>query len=866
LFCASLPSKGSAPTVEIRMNQRQIRVMLWVLALGVVAYWGVRWLRPLDPAAVLRDAQDALSRGEKAYEAKRYADAEDHFERAVRLSMQGLEAVAAVEKRKPTPERQQQNRKISSELCWSFAKGARDSAYAKSARDGKVIAESLDTSLNQPYRSYLPIPEKDRKEAVSMLRRAVRYQGDDPALLLDALRVELMLQPISWRFVETLANGILQADPKDARAQYLLARIDFEQPNDAGEPTPPDRRRRKSVEDSAERLDRLKQTNAYPLWRVWHLEAKVRQWLLDDALARKDMASARRESAQLDDLLWKRTAALAKAHAGEGMTIWSTWDSEGMVGLFQVAFDLRMRDAKKNPAEVVPLTKAIEDYLELCRQRQADQPPKLQTAVLAPRLIDMLVRAQPYAAKADRGQWTQLLTRCDAWLGQASLGEGRPLEALHPFALLFLLESRTERGQGDAAASKSHAKRAEHWLQEGLRLAHSAKAGAREGPFQFSLGLMKLDAGASRTEIADILGALRGQPESAGYASLLEASLALREGQLERSLELLSQIDKSQAAKHRFRIPLLQVQAYQGLNSFNKALDIYRSIERTFADWDELTVDERISLLEAYPRREKLDALMAFTQLDLAADKHQTAYRESPKKAASLDLAGHENAVDAALSRLPQGSDFRLHVLQHQAIVFHAIRQRTKAEAALKTIAEESPKHLARWTTALALAEEPDPETGSEAQLKRTAQVLEDAKKEGVEANVLSLLDVIRLARAGKPSDASASVGKTDPATLPKEMGAFLPLALVESLGETIDGAGKSSPWYLAFESANERYPFAPSVAYFLGKSLLPTDRDRGIFHLQRAENLARCRPLGTSPASRERWQKAAQTALDSLR
>ena len=847
------------------MNQRKIRVILWVLALGVVAYWGVRWLSPADPAAVLRDAQDAHARGAAAYEAKRYDDAHAHFERAATISMQGLQSVAQAEKRKPSTDRQQQNRKISSELCWTFAKGARDAAYAKSGLEGKPIADSLDTSLNQPYRSYLPIPEQDRKEAISMLRRAVRYGNEDPALLLDALRAELMLQPVSWRFVETLAKGILQADPNDQRAQYLLARIDFEQPNDAGEPTPLDRRRRKQVEESADRIERLKQAKAYPVWRVWHLEAKVRQWLLDDAIARKDLASARSESAKLDDLLWNRTAALAKAQAGEDMTTWSNWDSEGMVALFQIAFDLKAREAKKAPADTTALVKAIDDYLGLCRQRQADRPPKLQTVVLAPRLIDMLVRAQPLVSKANRIEWGQLLTRCDDWLGQASLGEGRPLEALHPFALLFLLESRTERGRGDAKASEQLSKRAEHWLQEGLRLAQSAKASGREAPFLFSLALMKLDAGATRANVAESMGSLRSQPESAGYASLLEASLALREGQLERSLDLLNQIDKSQAAKHRFRIPLLQVQAYRGLNSFNKALDVFRSIERSFADWDELTVDERISLLEAYPRREKLDALMALTQLDIAADKYATAYRESPKKAAGLDLSVHENAVESALSRLAKGSDLRLQVLQHYVIVLKSI-QPAKIDSVMKLIADEAPKRLVYWSTALAMSQPLDDRDGI-IHLKQSAKVISDARKAGIERDELLLLEAIRSHWCNEEGESLFQLVKhIDVSKLPKDAAASLPLPFIHFVAQYLEPFKKLPAWRPALELANERYPYDPSVAYYLGKSLISEDRVQAEFHLRRAENLARCRPLGVSAEYRERWQKAAQTALESLR
>ncbi|MBX9680309.1 MAG: hypothetical protein K2X38_16230 [Gemmataceae bacterium] len=847
------------------MNQRKIRVILWVLALGVVAYWGVRWLRPLDPVAVLADAKEALARGNTAYDAKRYAVAEEHFERAVRISMQGLEAVAAAEKRRPSAEKQQQNRKISSELCWTFSMGARDAAYAKSAVEGKPIADSHDTSLNQPYRSYLPIPEKDRKEAVSMLRRAVRYGNEDPALLLDALRTEVMLQPVSWRFVETLAKGILQADANDQRAQYLLARIDFEQPNDAGEPTPKDRRRRKEVEESADRIERLKQTQTYPVWRVWHLEAKVRQWLLEDAIARKDSASARSESAKLDDLLWNRTAALAKAQAGEGMTTWSNWDSEGMVALFQIAFDLKAREAKKAPADGSALVKPIDDYLGLCRQRQADRPAKLQTAVLAPRLIDMLVRAQPMVSKGNRIEWGQLLARCDEWLGQASLGERRPLEALHPFALLFLLESRTERGRGDAKACEQSAKRAEHWLQEGLRLAQSAKTPGREAPFLFSLALMKIDSGATRANVAEWMGVLRSQSESAGYASLLEASLALREGQLERTLDLLNQIDKSQAARHRFRIPLLQVQAYRGLNSFNKALDVYRSIERSFADWDELTVDERISLLEAYPRREKLDALMALTQLDIAADKYATAYRDSPKKAAGLDLSVHENAVESALSRMSNGSDLRLQVLQHYVISLKSIHP-AKADSTMKLIADEAPKRLVYWSTALAMSQPLDDRDGI-IHAKQSARVIGDAKKAGIERDELMLLEAIHwFWTSGDGESALRFVKQVDVSKLPKDAAASMPLPFIDFVAQFVEPLEKLPAWRPALELANERYPHDPSVAYYLGKSLISEDRVQAEFHLRRAENLARCRPLGVSAEYRERWRKAAQAALESLR
>jgi len=848
------------------MKNRKLRVILWILALGVLGYWGVRFLLPVDPAQTLKQTADARSRGIDLYEQKRFAEATSSFDAALGDAQRGMLAILAVEKRKPTAERRDELRKIAAELNWHTAAALRDAAYSRAAQEGKPLPTPLDASLNQPFRSYLAIPERERRDAVAALRRAVQFGNEDPELLLDALRMELMIQPISWRMVEYLAKTILKSSPSDLRAQYLLARSDFEQPNDSGELVSADRRKRKPAEDALDRIEKLKEAKDYPIWRVWHLEAKIRQWLADDSLARKEPGAARTELAKLADLLWNRTAALDKARAGEGMNIWSNWDAEGMVGLFQIAFDLKLREVRSPPSDAAPLVRTIEDYLAFCRKRQADAPSKLPPARLAARLIDMLVRAQPYVSKTSRPKWLALLNQCDAWLDQPTLADSRPAEALHPFALLFLLESATERSRGDAKLADQEARRAEHWLQDGLRLARIAAKTSEanlEAPFLFSLALMKLDAGAGRSAIADLLGQLRANTDSAGYATLLEASLALREGQLERTLDLLNQMEKSQTSKHRFRIPLLQVKAYRGLNSLDKALNTYRGIERTFADWDELSVDERISLLEAYPRRDRLDALVAITHLDLAADKYATAYRESPKKAAALDFTGHETAVRTLVTGLPKGGDLRLQALQHEAITWRRLAQREKADVAWKMLRDEAPNHTATWATALALAI-PD-EADAAMLLKLTEPTLADAKAAGLDAGVLKVLAVIRLALADKQDEAKVELTGADASKLPSNWSAFLPLEFVEAVGNIAVSTAQRHAWRPTLAVAQERFPYAPSTSYFLGWSYAADRKSEAEFWLRRADNLARCRPLGSSTAVRERWQKLAQSALEAI-
>src|SRR4051812_46256485 len=97
---------------RIRMKNRKLRVILWILALGVVGYWGARFLLPVDPAVSLAQSIDANQRGVAAYDQKNFAEATTFFDAAVRDAQRGMLAIVAAEKRKPTIERRDQLRKI----------------------------------------------------------------------------------------------------------------------------------------------------------------------------------------------------------------------------------------------------------------------------------------------------------------------------------------------------------------------------------------------------------------------------------------------------------------------------------------------------------------------------------------------------------------------------------------------------------------------------------------------------------------------------------------------------------------------------------------------------------------------------------
>src|SRR5262249_51411912 len=113
---------------------------------------------------------------------------------------------------------------------WLLARALRDRAYAQAMADQKPLQVVDDTSTGEKYRDFYRIPEpEDRQLALISVGYAAGLL-DDPEITKSALRIELVNPALQWEKIDNLAQQTLKHDPKDARAQYLLARYEFEQP------------------------------------------------------------------------------------------------------------------------------------------------------------------------------------------------------------------------------------------------------------------------------------------------------------------------------------------------------------------------------------------------------------------------------------------------------------------------------------------------------------------------------------------------------------------------------------------------------------------------------------------------------------
>src|SRR5262249_10822551 len=126
-----------------------------------------------------------------------------------------------------------------------------------------------------------------RREALVSLREAAYRLPTNVEVLREAVATEIQIDPMQWDFVHAFATTLAELDPKDERARYLVARLEYEQPvtmkTEAGTvtaPMPSAKRSRDRMRKGLEHIARLKELEQPVRWRTLHLEAQIDAWLI----------------------------------------------------------------------------------------------------------------------------------------------------------------------------------------------------------------------------------------------------------------------------------------------------------------------------------------------------------------------------------------------------------------------------------------------------------------------------------------------------------------------------------------------------------------------------------------------------------
>lgn len=461
----------------------------------------------------LKAAENSYQKGEAAI-ANNPQEAALRFDEAVIAAENGLKAYAGETKDKPRTDEQ---KKTEGKLNWALAKALRDRAFAKAKQDGKPIDEAEDATTKQKYRSYYSIPDQnDRAKALTHLYIASDLLPNEPELLLDATRAALSSVPLNWQLVERLMKENLKANPKDPRANYFVAKFEFDQPQaDSGVWTsrPADKKDKDRMEEALKYLQQAEENKA-PYWRTAHLRAEI----LSHQLAGMKDPTSRTATAKADDLdrlLFGPGGALDKAVRGEEMTTLSAYDGTGLIALHTIAMQRAVAataaDKREKVKRVAANAVTVVGLLAESKTGANYLPQAGETA------LDLLLEAKRVLKPLDTAWW------------KAVTGEAETLFAKYPAAASQpgAVGKRAELAADTAAAMKV--------LSEGIEAARQAKAPPEQmSALLTDLANLKLLTNAPAAEVAALVAELRGlnTKQNPGRVSYLEGVLAERQGKL----------------------------------------------------------------------------------------------------------------------------------------------------------------------------------------------------------------------------------------------------------------------------------------------------------------------------------------------
>jgi hypothetical protein len=277
------------------------------------------------PAQFLAEAEAAYDRGLKAYEANE-ARSVAFFEESLVTATNGLVELDRLAKAgKDDPE-------LRGRLSWVNVKAARDRAYAKAMAEGKPIAPPIDSTTREPYRILLAIRDvNERANILAASREAAKLLPRDPEVLLNALRTELATPVTAWPVVEELCRNVVAIKPKDPRARFFLAYIDFEQFDDKGLPRPEASRDPARVAGARDHLAASKAEGKAPPWRTLGLECQIADWRIRHGSANEGLAELK---AVLTD---SKTGLISVSKSKSSLDALSRYDVAGISNAHRIA-------------------------------------------------------------------------------------------------------------------------------------------------------------------------------------------------------------------------------------------------------------------------------------------------------------------------------------------------------------------------------------------------------------------------------------------------------------------------------------------------------------------------------------------------
>jgi hypothetical protein len=832
------------------------------LALGY-ALWNLVPARDFEHLYL--QALEDYARGEKAWQTGDDEACLKHWQhtalRAGQAESQAGKVIARLKKQAVPQAKVDPVRTSLGEILYLKARSLRDQDFARSGLGGERHQETLDTSTGERFRSFLVSSDPQRRgQNIQLLRAAARLAPKDRDILRDALRTELMLTPLNWPIIQELAEAIHHLEPADARALYLLARFDFDQPaSPAGAVAKRDPAR---INKARELVGAARRDKDAPLWRTLYLEIQIEWWRLQEAKRRRQEGPLRQARIDLDRLLWHESeGALARLRRDDGLARMSAWDAEGALEIPLLALEY-LREDKARTAQGADLAAAAaDDYAAFLGRRAAQNSALFPWERLLAKGQQALHSTWPIWRTDASPRWdgpTQKLIQ----LFQAAADKNKGSPQVHS-QIAALLELRARCVPPAQAVPYRHAM--DSLLQAAAKTVSQFPESAKI-PWLAVRGYRRLGQSPDGQEFKQCLSDLAGiaGPDAAFEHRLLQSLASLRAGRLADAATDLDAVHLLAPPEGRFRAHLLQTKIHLGQGHLDQALASLRQIERFWNQDPMPGIFDRLWFGDLFAGPDEIAWRLADTHLKIALDKRARFSAAHPAKDPPANLfQHHEKEAWLLADSLGPTSRFRLYFQQAKVQYLLAQRQLAAAQQELAAMERNRPEELDTLATKLLLAEHDAQDR--EKRLQRLETEWTAKMHMQPEKRAWRLAVALVVSRRGDTARAAAVLADSPAPGASEVAGDLLPIHYLASLGALY---GQPPPalteeMRVLFETAERRHPCDARVALNLGKAQLARrDTAAAKQALQRAVNLARLRSPERDPAQQRAVEVAAADLL----
>lgn len=643
--------------MSLRSNPayRVLLIVLSLACLGGAGYLGYRMFAgPGTPESLIDKGTETYDKAVKAYEAKDYAKAAQWFDEAAIHANKARELVdaKAATTEGQTAEVRATLRPLAGKALWLRARAIRDREFARSALDGKPITDTTDTSTGETYRNFHAIPNAEaRKTALEDLVVSAGHLDTNADVIKDALRTELVVQPERWQNIDRYCRALIAINPKDGRANYFLARIEFMQAGSG------DKKSAERMRAAAEHIEAAKSaTPPTPYWRTVFLESQILEWQVTDEAKRKS-GQPEKVAGQLQQLIFnEKDGALAKAARGDHLDALSRYDVEGLFGIHMVATEMSIAEAARPGGDRSRLLQIARSATAVSKKVTDSRLGKAFASDATTAMVRMGMAFQSYADMKNP-DWIAFFEQTDE-LAKSDQSGIKPTSA-DAYGRFVLREAFLAAQRGDRR------KRAE-LLDDGIKVLTKAvsSGGAPHSLAETHsmLAQLKLLKGEPFEAIEPHIAGVRAGPNPRNKvdAQVLEGIALQRAGRLEKAriaLEVVTENKEKEKEKLYpdlvFRANSNLIDIHMALGNPAAALTPLQRAEEWYNDFQKLPAEDKALMAEFIPPPDDLSAYIAMAHLETAAVAIRKALRDAPTKDPPPALyVAHEKAAQARMQRL----------------------------------------------------------------------------------------------------------------------------------------------------------------------------------------------------------------------